>query len=81
MGETLVALGRRYEDENRIKDATKAYQDCLNIIPNHEQARLSLEAIQQRSGSQYFDNLAHLQGSEITFSFLLIRKIFMYKRV
>ncbi|XP_014095594.2 tetratricopeptide repeat protein 14 homolog isoform X1 [Bactrocera oleae] len=64
MGETLVALGRRYEDENRIKDATKAYQDCLNIIPNHEQARLSLEAIQQRSGSQYFDNLAHLQGEE-----------------
>ncbi|XP_039948367.1 tetratricopeptide repeat protein 14 homolog [Bactrocera tryoni] len=64
MGETLVALGRRYEDENRIKDATKAYQDCLNIIPNHEQARLSLEAIQQRSGSQYFENLAHLQGEE-----------------
>uniref|UniRef100_A0A0A1WNQ3 Tetratricopeptide repeat protein 14 homolog n=4 Tax=Zeugodacus cucurbitae TaxID=28588 RepID=A0A0A1WNQ3_ZEUCU len=64
MGETLVALGRRYEDENRIKDATKAYQDCLNIIPNHEQARLSLEAIQQRTGSQYIENLTQLQGEE-----------------
>ncbi|XP_054746912.1 tetratricopeptide repeat protein 14 homolog [Anastrepha obliqua] len=64
MGETLVALGRRYEDENRIKDATKAYQDCLNIIPNHEQARLSLEAIQQRTGGQYFENLMCTPGEE-----------------
>uniref|UniRef100_W8BSP3 Tetratricopeptide repeat protein 14 n=3 Tax=Ceratitis capitata TaxID=7213 RepID=W8BSP3_CERCA len=64
MGETLVALGRRYEDENKIKEATKAYQDCLNIIPNHEQARLSLEAIQQRSGAQYFENAICVPGEE-----------------
>lgn len=51
MGETLVALGRSYEDDNRIQEAAKAYRDCLNIIPNHEQARLSLEAIQQRTGA------------------------------
>lgn len=42
MGETLVALGRNYEEENRIEDAKKAYQDCLAIIPNHEQAQSSL---------------------------------------
>lgn len=51
MGETLVALGRSYEEDNRIQEAAKAYRDCLNIIPNHEQARLSLEAIQQRTGA------------------------------
>uniref|UniRef100_A0A1A9WSF1 Adenylate kinase active site lid domain-containing protein n=1 Tax=Glossina brevipalpis TaxID=37001 RepID=A0A1A9WSF1_9MUSC len=51
MGETLVALARSYEEDNRIQDAAKAYRDCLNIIPNHEQARLSLEAIQQRTGA------------------------------
>lgn len=51
MGETLVALGRSYEDDNRVQEAAKAYRDCLNIIPNHEQARLSLEAIQQRTGA------------------------------
>ncbi|XP_017478372.1 PREDICTED: tetratricopeptide repeat protein 14 homolog [Rhagoletis zephyria] len=64
MGETLVALGRRYEDENRIKDATKAYQDCLNIIPNHEQARLSLEAIQQRTSVPYFENVVTVPGEQ-----------------
>uniref|UniRef100_A0A1A9Z9X2 TPR_REGION domain-containing protein n=1 Tax=Glossina pallidipes TaxID=7398 RepID=A0A1A9Z9X2_GLOPL len=51
MGETLVALARSYEEDNRIQDAAKAYRDCLNIIPNHEQARLSLEVIQQRTGA------------------------------
>lgn len=51
MGETLVALGRSYEEDNRIQEAAKAYRDCLNIIPNHEQARLSLEVIQQRTGA------------------------------
>ncbi|XP_011291360.2 tetratricopeptide repeat protein 14 homolog isoform X2 [Musca domestica] len=51
MGETLVALGRSYEEDNRIQDAAKAYRDCLNIIPNHEQATLLLEAIQHRTGA------------------------------
>ncbi|XP_075145415.1 tetratricopeptide repeat protein 14 homolog isoform X2 [Haematobia irritans] len=51
MGETLVALGRSYEEDNRIQEAAKAYRDCLNIIPNHDQASMLLEAIQQRTGA------------------------------
>lgn len=42
MGETLVALGRNYEEDNQIEDAKKAYQDCLAVIPNHEEAKNSL---------------------------------------
>lgn len=48
MGETLVALGRSYEEDNRIPDAIKAYTDCLNLLPQHEQALISLEALKQR---------------------------------
>lgn len=48
MGETLVALGRSYEEENRIPDAIKAYTDCLSLLPQHEQALISLEALKQR---------------------------------
>lgn len=62
MGETLVALGRSYEEDNRFEDALKAYMDCLNIIPNHEQARLSLETLQQRPGSQHFDDFLNVPG-------------------
>ncbi|XP_059218057.1 tetratricopeptide repeat protein 14 homolog isoform X1 [Stomoxys calcitrans] len=51
MGETLVALGRSYEEDNRIQEAAKAYRDCLNIIPNHDQAGMLLEAIQHRTGA------------------------------
>lgn len=47
MGETLVALGRSYEEENRIPEAVKAYSDCLNLLPQHEEARQSLDALQR----------------------------------
>ncbi|XP_052864702.1 dentin sialophosphoprotein isoform X1 [Anopheles cruzii] len=48
MGETLVALGRSYEDENRVEEARKAYQDCLNIIPHHEEAQSSLDFLKAK---------------------------------
>lgn len=48
MGETLVALGRSYEDENKLDDAKKAYQDCLDIIPRHEEAQNSLEFLKSK---------------------------------
>lgn len=49
MGETLVALGRSYEEENKIEDAKKAYQSCLSIIPYHEEAKNSLEFLKNKS--------------------------------
>ncbi|KAM8705503.1 hypothetical protein ACLKA7_009890 [Drosophila subpalustris] len=54
MGETLVALGRSYEEENRIPDAIKAYTDCLNLLPQHEQARISLDALQRPAAGPNF---------------------------
>lgn len=52
MGETLVALGRNYEDENCPEEAKKAYQDCLVIIPHHEEAQRSLNFLWNKgSGS------------------------------
>ncbi|XP_037946164.1 tetratricopeptide repeat protein 14 homolog [Teleopsis dalmanni] len=63
MGETLVALGHSYKEDNRLEEAIKAYTDCLNLIPNHEQARLSLEAIQKsRNSGQIFDNILNIPG-------------------
>ncbi|XP_034665937.1 tetratricopeptide repeat protein 14 homolog isoform X1 [Drosophila subobscura] len=49
MCETLVALGRSYEEKNCIPDAVKAYNDCLNLLPQHAEARLSLDALQRCS--------------------------------
>lgn len=49
MGETLVALGRSYEEENRFDEAKKAYQDCLNIIPHHEEAQNSLDFLKTKT--------------------------------
>ncbi|XP_037034015.1 tetratricopeptide repeat protein 14 homolog isoform X1 [Bradysia coprophila] len=47
-GETLVALGRSYEEENKIDDAMKAYQNCLTIIPRHEEAQKSLDFLRSK---------------------------------
>lgn len=48
LGETLVALGRNFEEENKFEDAKKAYQDCLKVVPNHEEAYNSLEYLKNR---------------------------------
>lgn len=47
-GETLVALGRSYEEENKIDDAMKAYQNCLTVIPRHEEAQKSLDFLRSK---------------------------------
>lgn len=52
LGETLVALGRSYEDENKHEEARKAYQDCLKVIPMHEEALNSLEYLRNRGQSK-----------------------------
>ncbi|CAB3231335.1 unnamed protein product [Arctia plantaginis] len=51
LGETLVALGRSYEDENKITEAQKAYEDCLAIIPFHEEAQNSLDFLKSKTSS------------------------------
>ncbi|XP_045776538.1 tetratricopeptide repeat protein 14 isoform X1 [Maniola jurtina] len=51
LGETLVALGRSYEDENKITEAQKAYEDCLAIIPFHEEAKNSLDFLKSKTST------------------------------
>lgn len=43
LGETLLALGREYEEKNNIEEAVKAYMDCLKVNPHHPEALASLE--------------------------------------
>lgn len=49
MAETLVALGRSYEDEKKYEEAQKAYENCLAIAPYHEEARNSIEYIKSKT--------------------------------
>ena len=49
MAETLVALGRSYEDEKKYEDALKAYENCLTIAPYHEEAKNSIEYIKGKT--------------------------------
>lgn len=49
MAETLVALGRSYEDEKKYEEAQKAYENCLVIAPYHEEARNSIEYIKSKT--------------------------------
>lgn len=49
MAETLVALGRSYEDEKKYENAQKSYEDCLAIAPYHEEARNSIEYIKTKT--------------------------------
>ena len=48
MSETLFAMGRSYENEEKFDEAQKAYEDCLAIAPYHEDARSSIEYIKKK---------------------------------
>ena len=48
LGETLLALGRNYEEENKFEEARKAYIDCLKINPLHQEAAASLEYLKTK---------------------------------
>lgn len=50
MAETQIALGRNYESNNRLEDAAKAYQNCLNVMPKHAQAKMLLLSLVERTG-------------------------------
>ncbi|KAL0273871.1 UNVERIFIED_CONTAM: hypothetical protein PYX00_006451 [Menopon gallinae] len=49
MGETLVALGRSYEEKNQMEDAMRAYQHCLVLLPYHEEAQNSVEFLRTKN--------------------------------
>lgn len=48
MAETLVALGRSYEDEKKFEEAQQSYENCLAIAPHHKEARNSIEYIKAK---------------------------------
>ncbi|XP_022193411.2 tetratricopeptide repeat protein 14 homolog isoform X3 [Nilaparvata lugens] len=49
LGETLVAYGRSFEEENKMDEAIKAYESCLAILPYHEEAQNSIDYIKNKT--------------------------------
>lgn len=50
LGETLLALGRSFEDDGKYEDAKKAYIECLKVNPQHQEAMASLEFVKSKLG-------------------------------
>lgn len=59
--ETLLALGRNYEDESKFDDAKKAYFDCLKINPHHQEASASLEYLKTKMNAKKIVEPAELE--------------------
>ena len=61
LGETLLALGRNLEEENKLEDAQKAYIECLNINPHHQEALASLNYIKTKINTRKIVEPAELE--------------------
>lgn len=61
LGETLLALGRNYEEENKFEEARKAYIDCLKINPVHQEALASLEYLKTKLNAKKIVEPAELE--------------------
>lgn len=59
--ETLLALGRNYEEENKFEDARKVYFDCLKINPHHQEALASLEYLKTKFNAKKIVEPAELE--------------------
>jgi tetratricopeptide (TPR) repeat protein len=70
LGETLLALGRNYEENNKFEDAQKAYYECLNINPLHKEALASLNFIKSKLNAKKIVEPAELElPRELNFFF------------
>lgn len=61
LGETLLALGRNYEEENKFEEAKKAYIDCLKINPHHQDALASLDYLKTKLNAKKIVEPAELE--------------------
>jgi len=43
LGETLMGYARTLESQNKLEDALQYYEECLLIIPDHDEAKASIE--------------------------------------
>lgn len=59
--ETLLALGRNYEEDGKFDDAKKAYFDCLKINPHHQEAAASLEYLKTKMNAKKIVEPAELE--------------------
>lgn len=59
--ETLLALGRNYEEENKFEEARKAYIDCLKINPHHQEALASLDYLKTKLNAKKIVEPAELE--------------------
>lgn len=59
--ETLLALGRNNEEENKFEEARKIYIDCLKINPHHQEALASLEYLKTKISTKKIVEPAELE--------------------
>lgn len=59
--ETLLALGRNHEEENKFEEARKVYVACLKINPQHQEALSSLEYLKTKLNAKKIVEPAELE--------------------
>lgn len=43
LGETLMGYARTLESQNKLEEALQYYEECLHVIPDHDEAKASIE--------------------------------------
>lgn len=43
LGETLMGYARTLESQNKLEEALQYYEECLQVVPDHDEAKASIE--------------------------------------
>lgn len=80
--ETLLALGRNYEEDNKFDEARKAYLDCLKINPHHQEAAASLDYLKTKMNAKKIVEPAELElprKSSVHFRIIELNSCFTFR--
>lgn len=62
LGETLMGYARTLESQNKLEDALQYYEECLQVMPDHDEAKASIEYLKStllvgRTSTNAFEGL------------------------
>lgn len=75
LGETLMGYARTLESQNKLEGALQYYEECLHIMPDHDEAKASIEYLKssllvgKTVSSNTLDNISNKKKIETDLDF------------
>lgn len=73
LGETLMGFARTLESQNKLEEALQFYQECLQVMPDHDEAKASIEYLKstllvgRTTSSNAYEKIKKTEDTDLEF--------------